>query len=511
MFKKILCLFTIFIVFVLKINAQNYKDSTVEKLLKSNQKDAFIKKYLAIKEDTLMAKSLNFVLNNIECHTISNLKFKNALSRNFNLDIIDSLNRTYQSNEDISKLLDIVNADNIYESVDLDSHLLTVNEILANIESAFAATRKISNCVKFNFNDFCNYILPYKVLNEKYKPWREILKNEFSWISDTLVKKSDLRYTINLVNQDINKWFQNTYLLDKKKVAFEKKSTIMLFNDKKGYCEDQSRLLTCILRSQGVPSTIDFIPYWSTSTGGHYFSVVLQNGNMSDLCIDGKDSVYDSKKLLKREPGKVFRVTYRNNENTIANKLSLDKIPSGFLHNKNFIDVTEKYWQINDIKISDKNFSINEKFYFLNVFNGLSWRTIWWGEKNKKIVEFKNVSKGVVYLPTIYKNGKHYQACYPIVNGYTGVFIAKPNFLNLKKIVIQDKPRYFIIKPNELYTLFYWDNGWKSLASQSVGSNKVSSLSFTGVPDNSLLILLPKQPVGKERVFVYLNNSITYL
>ena len=90
-----------------------------------------------------------------------------------------------------------------------------------------------------------------------------------------------------------------------------------------------------------------------------------------------------------------------------------EQIPKGFLRAKNYIDVTQEYWETQEVEIPNNLmadvptlFGHNTNTAYACVLNNLDWKVVWWGKIWDGKVHFKNMSKGVVYLPMQYSNKK---------------------------------------------------------------------------------------------------------
>lgn len=74
--------------------------------------------------------------------------------------------------------------------------------------------------------------------------------------------------------------------------------------------------------------------------------------------------------------------------------------------------------------------------------------------------------------------------------------------VEVNKLVYLPRSDDNFIKEGELYELFYWDKGWRSLGQQT-GSRQLQYLEYDNVPDNALLLLRNLTRGKEERIFTY--------
>lgn len=87
-------------------------------------------------------------------------------------------------------------------------------------------------------------------------------------------------------------------------------------------------------------------------------------------------------------------------------------------------------------------------------------------------------------------------------SGWVGLDFGKPEAIS--KIVYAPRNDDNFISKGNLYELFYWDNGWKSLG-KKVAADEV--LVYDEVPSNSLLFLKNHTKGREERIFTYENGK----
>lgn len=374
--------------------------------------------------------------------------------------------------------------------------------LIDNIEKAFTAWKK-SVVVACSFETFCDYILPYRASVEPLQQWRSDYAQKYDWVNEK-IKSVGFKNTLPYLVDEVYTWFSNTWgSKDERKEPLPRLGSRQLLMRKQGACEDLADLEVFTMRSLGIPATVNFVPFWATSTGSH-FSNTFFDAVSKPIPADFGDKVNFSK--LKREPAKVLRNTYSKQPETIASLVDENNIPKGHLRDKNYIDVTDDYWATTDVKCTLENHTENPKVAYVATFNGLRWKTFWWGKIENDLAHFKKICKGTVILPQYYNNEILIPASDPILIGQSENTILTPNPKQLQNINISSVSGYLILKPKVTYKLFYWDKRWKLIGAKTADDTAVS-LVYEKAPKNALFLLLSSDSKGFERPFVVDENG----
>lgn len=167
-----------------------------------------------------------------------------------------------------------------------DVSVLTPEYLIDNIDRAFEAWDKAGWKDQISFDNFCEYILPYRTGNEPLENWRnEVLKDTlFKIAGDTLGIFNNL--------EDAALWF--TRKQDKLKRKFQIKfgsnaagipdmqfSVLKLLNT--GTCDNLSKYSIFACRTASIPIAIDFIPHWGNLCVKPY--MVSNNYKTGDIAV----------------------------------------------------------------------------------------------------------------------------------------------------------------------------------------------------------------------------------
>lgn len=451
-------------------------------------------------KDPQKLKAIYFLITNMDAHSSEDYYWQNETGTKIPYNELD-----YPTVEAATKAFEGIKTQNSglqpkpFKTNDLET--IKGDFLINNLEKAFESWRK-SPIKKISFDDFCDYILPYRISVEPLQDWRTVYNSKFSWVASK-VKDIGFEASLPYVTDEANSWFTNTWRIAKRKDPLPRLGSLQLLFRKEGPCEDLADLGVFTMRSQGIPATVDFVPYWATTKGGHAMNTFFGENNKS-IHFDYGTKEYNEK--LRREPAKVLRTTYSKNPQNLASFEEQDNIPKGYLRESNYIDVTSEYWKTRNTTCSLFPNQKPNAIVFACTFNGLRWQPFWWGKVKNNETQFDQICQGTVVLPQYYNNEKMIPAGSPIIISETQTISLTPDFNQLQEVTIKSVANYLIIKPNVSYKLLYWNDKWQ-LTETITATETTESLLFHKVPKNALLLLLSSDSKGLERPFVLDENG----
>lgn len=451
--------------------------------------------------DPLKIKAMQFLIANMDIHSSSDYYWEDVAGQKIAYNELD-----YPDFEQAKTAFETIKGKNpglkpkpiIYKDIEM----ITADYLIQNLEKAFMAWRS-STIKNISFDDFCEYILPYRVSEEPLQDWRTAYAAKFKWINEQIPSKGFKSVLYNL-KDDYVFWFTNTWK-DPRKEPLPRLGALQLLLRKEGPCPDLADLGVFTMRSQGIPAAVNVIPFWATSTGGHFMNTFFDDTMQAYNCDFGSRYFGEN---LEREPAKVLRITYSKQPQTLASFEDKNNIPIGFLQQQNYIDVTKDHWETTDVKCPLYPLTTTSKIVYATTFNGLAWRPFWWGKVENGQTIFSSICKGTVLLPQYYSNGKFIPAGAPVVVGDKNEEpkVLLPDPTQTRDVIIAEKDKYLRFKLGVIYKLFYWNNGWKLIETKGVTS-AIESMLFTKVPKNALLLFLASDSKGLERPFVMDENG----
>jgi len=354
------------------------------------------------KGDTLKLKAARFLLKNMPYHftmkgaTLDkyyqeiaqiNQKYKYP-------DCIDQFNMLYNTLGDPNK--DLVKIS--------DTEEISAESLIENIDLSFEEWKNGNWARHLSFDDFCEYLLPYRVGDENFEEWREELckqyKPRIEWIKVEYDKCYSAYWAALYMNDQIKNLKFNIYaVLPNSQVE---NPLMILKNMRMGECNDYAKLTAYIMRASGIPVGIDFTPQWPFRSSGHYWNVLLDNSGKIVPFMGGESNPgYPCKAGYTM--AKVYRKTFAYQLQSLfaLNQKINEEVPPTF--NTPFIkDVTQEY--LNGVTLNVDLSAMHHRkknFIYLSVFDNQNWIPISYAPFTKDgKAEFEKMGRGIVYLPT---------------------------------------------------------------------------------------------------------------
>jgi hypothetical protein len=387
-----------------------------------------------------------------------------------------------------------------------DYHTLTADYLINNIDLAYKAWDKNPWSKNLSFDQFCEYVLPYRSSNEPVEDWRAYFMKELGWVKDSLKDKTDPVEATCLVNNYIRSWFR----FDPRYYEHPTDQGLkeMLLN-KMGRCEDMTNLAIYAMRALGIPVMSDFTPYWANTGNNHAWNAVLDKKDSVIIFMGGESN--PGEYHLGHKLAKVWRKTYAIQENSLAMKMQeWEKAPK-YLSSKTIRDVTEDYVPVTQIKLElTRGIPDSTNFVYICVFNTGEWCAIDYTRPYGMKSSFTKLGKGIAYLPAFYYDKEIIPAGNAIILTDSGKVETKVPDMKSKLTVklfsttqrVTKETTDFIKETDfnrgSSYTLYYWNAKWEKTGTEKAGDGP---LVFQNVPSNALYWLVEEGSRKEERIF----------
>lgn len=389
--------------------------------------------YYSRENDSLKRKAMVFLIEHMYAHYAYRSEQMKLLNRAF--DVVDTI-LTRQTNIGMSRYVDFTLFSSVVDSINQkeelfqkeqlemqwDSQTVTANFLIQNVEFAYRAWKTNPWAKDIDFDTFCEYILPYRLENEHIESWRPQFFNEYSRKAGKFRNVTDIRLASRLATSlRTQRGIESVY-----PYRMDISAVNLL---RMGRCYDIGRYRVMVLRSIGIPATLDYVPHWGNYQGEHgEVRIVtldqrklLENNNTSEniSTLFESSSFMQGRKFdikngdlpngvevqYSKTIPKVYRYTWsvqaeRKHIQEIADKEEL--IPDYRICIK---DVTDEYVTCSDVSVSMNE--PNHRVGYLCVSERGEWIPVICStiEADGQIL-FRNMGKNIMYLPTVYETNR---------------------------------------------------------------------------------------------------------
>ena len=289
-----------------------------------------------------------------------------------------------------------------------DATVITADYLIENIESAFDHWKNRPWNRYLSFEDFCEYLLPYRVGNEQLENWRGPYYKKYGRVLDSLYSGTDVVEAANQINQYIGRTETLVY-----NSSFPNLSPGPLFflDHICGSCFDLRDAAIYIFRSVGIPAAGVFYPRSPNEGMSMHTWAVVKDTNGRDVTVRDPGMEVGRDIEVEYKKGKVYRNLF-GEQRIDPNRMKDQNIPD-FFKNPYIKDITENYAGINKLEISIAK--KGNPYLYLGVQT--SWRTtlidIAKAVHGKAV--FHNVDTGLVYQLFYTQEGQLIPAGYPVL------------------------------------------------------------------------------------------------
>lgn len=363
--------------------------------------------------DSMKFKAASFYILNLENFYYYEGKLLEQYNEYSKLVLRDRYHGEY-----IFKSLNILYGPFLYSKIDkkYDIKEIKACQLEDNIDMAFKVWREQPWGKNISFDQFCEYILPFRIMNELPEYNRNKIYEQFNGFLDSVIKvRGSSEDACSVLNTILMK---PQWLLSHRTTFLPHSRASELIKYHVGSCREMTDLSFFAMRAVGIPVAIDFIPQWADRDNGHEFNAVLgKNGKMTMFLGEEVNPGTPDRPLTKK--GKIYRNLFEKNPNSLAMVKDYKDIVPSFLNNPRIKDVTDEYVSCRNITVSLINCPSlqdrNKKYAYITVFDNSKWVPIHWGTVQKNKVYFTKMEVGIVYMACYYEDSKIIPASYPFI------------------------------------------------------------------------------------------------
>lgn len=303
-----------------------------------------------------------------------------------------------------------------------DLQQITAQRLITEIDQAFDVWQSNVYVRDCSFEDFCEYILPYRhrnglVIDSSRQIFRNRHEKDFfrQQGKDMFEEMDFLLYRYHHVSHS---GFAGTEIPIHTALIMEKL--------RHGLCEQRCWFNSILFSSLGMAVATDFVPAWGNRNNSHTWNVVIKDGKSYAFEAFWDQDRWKYKRIYNnvscdsiwgryRLP-KVYRRTFKRYfDGPIADKdEKMSDIPNLFKDVRKK-DVSAEYFETSDVVLSLTDVPKGVKYVYLCVLNYNQWEPVQWGAIENGKAVFKDMGRDILYLPMYCRSGIMLQAGEPFV------------------------------------------------------------------------------------------------
>ena len=220
-----------------------------------------------------------------------------------------------------------------------DAQVMTADYLIENIDLAFDAWRQRPWGRHYSFEDFCEYILPYRIGDEPLERWRKEYMERSVFLLDSLYRGTDVIGAADAMQCYANNagyQYNVDFDLPHYGAPFLRECWM-------GTCREYADFIIYLFRSAGIPIASDHLKFSPGVNLSHsWVSVQDTTGRFVPIEFETSEARRDWKNL--RSKGKVYRSCFSRLEKPIfnGNRYERDVTADYFGENRMLVPVREK-------------------------------------------------------------------------------------------------------------------------------------------------------------------------
>lgn len=284
-----------------------------------------------------------------------------------------------------------------------DLLIMKAGYLIDNIDMAFEQWRGRPWGRHVSFDDFCEYILPYKVQELQFMDnWRQVFSQKYSDSIRTVLpddfQRNSLYGAIDIVRDEINR--KNVpHVLWGGRSSPSLLSARTMSSMTFGTCHDYVTMGTLVFRSMGMASAVDQIPLWGRNHEGHsWFVFSGDRGGMiptvNSLILGAGVAFYPYERIPK-----VYRSCYAINRDCLKYINTAKYVYPFDMCRK---DVTDEYCRTHDISVPlIGGLRLKDRYAYIAMAANDGkpvWRVLDFGLVKRGMAHFRKMGPDLLYI-----------------------------------------------------------------------------------------------------------------
>lgn len=284
-----------------------------------------------------------------------------------------------------------------------DAAGLTAEALIANIDSAFVDWRQGRWARHLSFPEFCEWLLPYRVADERPERWRGRLSAVYRPYAEALDSCDERAGSAYWAARAVASGLADSgYRMDDKALPHTDidlpVSTMVAMG--MGECSNYARLSVFVMRACGIPVALDFTPQWANKAHRHWWNALLSERGQVVPFLGGDVLPGESQRSADRL-AKVYRRTfaYRPESAAALNEEFGELLPPT-LSSPFMADVSDEYFRGGSVSLTLPETVLKRRLAYLAVFDNAEWVPVCHSVVDSlRRVSFGSLGRGVAYLP----------------------------------------------------------------------------------------------------------------
>ena len=280
-----------------------------------------------------------------------------------------------------------------------DIQEITSAYLIQNIEWAFKVWNEQPWGQSLSFDDFCNYVLPYRVNVEHPVEWRQYLYEKYNPLLDSFKNTNEATDPLHAAQAIMDFLCLEDKFFTAQADLIPLVNPLILDRHRGASCRNMADLTVYILRALGIPCGIEYFPIHGRLNAPHCWTFILDK-NGKTYTSDYLDcSILPATEAL-HFTAKIYRETFSVNQTVKKETAGFKNSIAPFLINPRFIDVTDQYTNTFSIHIPKPEYTFHTKpsVVYLCAAQFQNWLPITWGYIEDGQISFDNIK--VTYATT---------------------------------------------------------------------------------------------------------------
>lgn len=192
------------------------------------------------------------------------------------------------------------------------------------------------------FDNFCEYVLPYRLGDERISYWRDSLYKQYDPLLEHIRKKAEAKDPLYIAHFLIDTLSKSPHFFTSLIPLMPHAGAEITTRWKTGSCREISDAFIYICRSLGIPCGIDYVDLQGDSNGGHLWCFILDK-NQKTYINDYLDPKILPAFTLPGQKTQIRRSTFSLNRELIKKMYKFEKEVHPLFKKPFFSDVTDIY------------------------------------------------------------------------------------------------------------------------------------------------------------------------